>query len=147
MMVQCDYNTTSDDYEINIALETTYNHYTFTRHLTFIESMESLMAVVESEYLDDDIRHQNSYPFLYFFTACDAINFDMEELFRMYKAKNILNIFRQHNGYKEGTYIKTWDGMEDNDYLLSVYEELNGNKADLIKALEIKYLQVINNSK
>ena len=42
----------------------------------------------------------------------------------MYISKNVLNIFRQNNGYKEGTYIKQWpsmlcpdDTVEDNVYL------------------------------
>lgn len=35
-------------------------------------------------------------------------------LYSMYIAKNVLNLFRQANGYKEGTYIKTWRGREDN---------------------------------
>lgn len=31
-----------------------------------------------------------------------------------YFGKNVLNQFRQDNGYKEKTYIKVWDGEEDN---------------------------------
>jgi dimeric dUTPase (all-alpha-NTP-PPase superfamily) len=36
------------------------------------------------------------------------------ELYRLYVGKNILNQFRQDHGYKEGTYIKIWNGQEDN---------------------------------
>ena len=35
----------------------------------------------------------------------------------MYKrqvVKNQLNTFRQKNGYKDGSYIKNWGGVEDN---------------------------------
>jgi dimeric dUTPase (all-alpha-NTP-PPase superfamily) len=39
------------------------------------------------------------------------------DLHRMYVAKNVLNIFRQHNGYKSGTYTKVWKGKEDNEVL------------------------------
>lgn len=38
-------------------------------------------------------------------------------LYRYYMLKNTLNIFRQDNGYKDGTYDKIWNGKEDNEYL------------------------------
>lgn len=37
-----------------------------------------------------------------------------DELYKLYIAKNVLNMFRQANGYKAGTYIKDWNGEEDN---------------------------------
>lgn len=40
-----------------------------------------------------------------------------DELHRMFIAKNVLNIFRQTHGYKDGTYIKVWVGKEDNEVL------------------------------
>jgi len=43
-----------------------------------------------------------------------------EELYLSYIFKNSLNIFRQNNGYKEGTYIKIWNGREDNEYLMDL---------------------------
>ena len=43
-----------------------------------------------------------------------------EGLFKRYVAKNVLNFFRQDHGYKEGTYIKVWDGREDNEHLMEV---------------------------
>lgn len=43
-----------------------------------------------------------------------------EGLFRSYVAKNVLNIFRQDNGYKEGSYIKVWQGKEDNEHLMEI---------------------------
>ncbi len=43
-----------------------------------------------------------------------------ESLYQLYMAKNVLNMFRQANGYKEGTYVKTWDGLEDNVILMGI---------------------------
>lgn len=40
------------------------------------------------------------------------------ELFDLYVGKNVLNNFRQANGYKDGSYRKLWDGREDNDHLI-----------------------------
>lgn len=39
---------------------------------------------------------------------------NLQTLYTLYIGKNILNSFRQDHGYKEGTYIKTWNGKEDN---------------------------------
>ncbi|MDC9715441.1 MAG: dUTPase, partial [Gammaproteobacteria bacterium] len=36
------------------------------------------------------------------------------ELYKRYLVKNQLNTFRQDNGYKEGSYVKLWGGVEDN---------------------------------
>lgn len=47
------------------------------------------------------------------------------ELYRQYVGKNILNFFRQDNGYKEGTYIKVWRGQEDNEHLVEVLNSLD----------------------
>lgn len=39
---------------------------------------------------------------------------NIEDLYTSYIVKNCLNKFRQDNGYKDGTYIKMWNGVEDN---------------------------------
>ena len=60
----------------------------------------------------------DSYPDLEaFFTIWYGLGKNFDELFKMYIGKNALNIFRQNNGYKDGTYVKIWDGREDNEYL------------------------------
>jgi len=44
------------------------------------------------------------------------------QLYRLYVGKNILNQFRQDHGYKEGHYIKIWDGQEDNAVMKQAWE-------------------------
>ena len=44
-------------------------------------------------------------------------DFNMDDLYKLYISKNVLNTFRQDNGYKENTYIKIWNGLEDNVYI------------------------------
>ncbi|MCR9276675.1 MAG: dUTP diphosphatase [Pseudomonadaceae bacterium] len=46
------------------------------------------------------------------------------ELFDLYVGKNVLNNFRQSNGYKDGSYRKLWAGREDNDHLIEALSEL-----------------------
>lgn len=65
------------------------------------------------------------------------------ELYRQYVGKNILNFFRQDNGYKEGTYIKVWQGQEDNEHLVEVLNSLDlaaANYSDQVyQALSSRY--------
>ena len=39
---------------------------------------------------------------------------NLQKLFDIYIGKNVLNKFRQDHGYKDGTYKKIWNGVEDN---------------------------------
>ena len=52
-----------------------------------------------------------------FWDLAAAAGMDFESLFRSYVGKNVLNFFRQDHGYKDGTYIKLWQGREDNEHL------------------------------
>lgn len=47
----------------------------------------------------------------------ENLSMTWDDVYRTYVAKNVLNIFRQANGYKEGTYVKVWAGAEDNVHL------------------------------
>lgn len=47
-----------------------------------------------------------------------AANFDT--LYTQYVGKNMLNLFRQDHGYKQGTYRKSWAGREDNAHLAEI---------------------------
>ena len=51
------------------------------------------------------------YAFMALMVQC---NLPFDDLYRLYVAKNVLNMFRQAHGYKQGTYVKTWMGEEDN---------------------------------
>ncbi len=50
---------------------------------------------------------------------------DWTGLYCQYVGKNVLNFFRQDNGYQEGTYQKIWNGREDNEYLVEVMASLD----------------------
>ncbi len=69
-----------------------------------------------------------------------------DELHEIYVGKNILNIFRQDNGYREGHYIKMWNGREDNEHLADILNRLDSNsttfKNDIYTALKQAYPEV-----
>ena len=56
-------------------------------------------------------------------------------LYANYVGKNVLNFFRQDNGYQEGSYIKIWSGKEDNEHLVEVLNELDTNRSDFKEAV------------
>lgn len=60
-----------------------------------------------------------------FFRCCKTSGLSFSWLQRLYIGKNCLNKFRQDNGYKEGTYIKEWNGEEDNVVMVRVLNNLD----------------------
>ncbi|WP_231757432.1 dUTP diphosphatase [Microbulbifer elongatus] len=67
----------------------------------------------------------------------------LDELYRRYVGKNVLNRFRQDNGYKDGSYQKTWDGREDNEHLAEIVQSLDAAAENfsnqLYEALKNRY--------
>lgn len=64
-----------------------------------------------------------------FASIMQLIDMDFDQLYRMYVGKNVLNFFRQDHGYKDGSYIKVWDGREDNEHLAELLTTLDSNSA------------------
>ena len=71
-----------------------------------------------------------------------------DEAFQIYVSKNILNLFRQANGYKDGSYIKIWRGEEDNVWLERLAKNISADLPDytaqLRQRLAEEYLKVKN---
>ena len=75
-----------------------------------------------------------------FFDLVVMSGLNLETLYRLYVGKNILNQFRQDNGYKDGSYIKVWNGEEDNVVMKRVWEENSDIKPDVLyKELQKAY--------
>lgn len=68
-----------------------------------------------------------------------VLGFDMDWILNWYIGKNVLNIFRQDHGYKEGTYIKIWNGQEDNEYLAAIINSGESDFERIYDALENCY--------
>jgi hypothetical protein len=68
---------------------------------------------------------------------------DWSSLFSQYVGKNVLNVFRQDHGYKQGTYLKQWNGQEDNEHLVEILSQLDPEtesyKELLYSQLESRY--------
>jgi len=65
---------------------------------------------------------------------------NLDTLYKLYVGKNILNKFRQDHGYKDGSYIKIWNGEEDNVTMQRILEtNENISPAELYEGLEKAY--------
>ena len=84
---------------------------------------------------------RNPAVFGWFFDACRSLDLSEEELYTVYVGKNVLNIFRQDNGYKDGTYIKIWNGEEDNVHLEEILRETK-DPAEILNRLQSRYFLV-----
>ena len=58
-----------------------------------------------------------------FFNTLKYAGLSIQDLYKNYLVKNILNKFRQDNGYKNGTYLKNWNGVEDNVVAFEIIEK------------------------
>ncbi len=76
-----------------------------------------------------------------------ASGLDFDGLYTSYVGKNVLNFFRQDNGYKEGSYVKTWADREDNEHLVEVLGSLDHGAADfageVYAALSLRYRELV----
>ena len=69
-----------------------------------------------------------------------------EDVYIAYIAKNCLNKFRQDYGYKNGAYIKNWDGREDNVVAFEIANKWGADEElfeQLYLDLEIYYKEVV----
>ncbi len=103
---------------------------------SIIEKAEILAGLAASKNLDGAI-----FAFIQLAHYCQL---DTSSLRRLYISKNALNIFRNINGYKEGTYVKIWEGQEDNIVLERiVYEQPGIGFEQLIAALGDYYRRYV----
>lgn len=66
-----------------------------------------------------------------------------DKMYDMYIGKNVLNQFRQANGYKEGTYMKIWHGQEDNVFLAAMMERHPDATPTMLKNMLGEYYKTV----
>ena len=76
-----------------------------------------------------------SFDLAAFTAAMATLPMDYAELYALYIGKNMLNRFRQNNGYKSGEYKKLWQGREDNEHLIELLAELSDDPEQLPQRL------------
>ncbi len=118
---------------------------------------DKLTTSLRASYMAQDFRialenfvqstmNQRAFDLVSFASLMVSAGLDFDALYRGYVGKNLLNFFRQDNGYKDGTYIKNWAGREDNEHLVDLMNEIDANSADfkdaLYSALSTRYRQL-----
>ena len=78
-----------------------------------VSLLENMLKLSVTSSINTDINNIRQITDL-FFEIISHLGIDVEDLYKRYVVKNQLNTFRQHNGYKDGSYIKNWGGVEDN---------------------------------
>jgi len=100
---------------------------------TQIETVESFVAAL---FADAPVEELSSR----FFDVARLGDLNLKSLYALYVGKNLLNKFRQEHGYKEGTYIKVWNGREDNVVLQEILDTFPGiDPEELYRKLEVAY--------
>lgn len=68
---------------------------------------------------EDDNTFDNFMELIELYTLVSFAFLNINKLYEKYILKNVLNIFRQKNGYKDGSYIKEWgkNKIEDNKFI------------------------------
>jgi len=108
-------NSLGDIEQLALAIESLDNYHSFTQPLqaterTYyeqIEVVENLMRILFS-------KEPIELLLASFIEVAMQSGLNRESLYQLYIGKNILNKFRQDHGYKDGSYIKIWQGEEDN---------------------------------
>lgn len=133
-------------------------HFGMSIRLQENEDVEAVAGLIESQWrnigssndflqavelLATDTLSQKSFSIPLFCQLMQLADMDISSLFQRYVGKNVLNFFRQDHGYKDGTYIKIWQGKEDNEHLADILAMLDPTAEDyqeaVYSALEHRY--------
>ena len=136
-------------------------HFMLSEELTSGKTHSDIAAEIDHEFTQpratDDIKtsiellametlQNKRAPFDIIAGLMQQLDMKFDELYERYVGKNVLNIFRQNNGYKTGEYKKLWAGREDNEYLEDILGELDVSsvtyREDVYSSLSSRYSAV-----
>jgi len=130
---------TIKDLAMAISQEEGYTHFKAGRHYSMKDYYQEIAVVedfVRALFCNEAIEVLIGK----FFRVAALSGLTLDTLYQLYIGKNILNSFRQDHGYKEGSYIKLWEGREDNVIMQEVLEaQPDISPEALYKALEAAY--------
>jgi len=108
------------------AIQTLPNFSDFTADITpttknYYEQIEVVEVLMKTLFCEDSTEALMEA----FLDVAVQSGLNLDALYKLYVGKNILNKFRQDHGYKDGSYIKIWNGEEDNVTMQSLLENKN----------------------
>lgn len=125
--------------ELNLAMKSVQfdNQYYMLAQMSLLEKLDLLSGLAAA-------KRTNLALFESILVDCEM---DWVALFKQYVGKNVLNFFRQDHGYKAGTYLKVWQGREDNDHLIEVMDSADADSGDvrieMYVALKARYTEAL----
>lgn len=110
-------------------------------------TLQKQALLTATEALAQHALDTKTFSIALFWDLMTVANVDFNTLYTHYIGKNILNIFRQDNGYKEGYYIKQWQGKEDNEHLSCILMALDSQSPQfdhhIYQALQMRYNELV----
>lgn len=97
--------------------------------------VQTLPVIEATEALAGDLLQRKQFSVVLFWQLLQACDMTFEQLFKQYVGKNVLNFFRQDHGYKDGSYIKIWNGKEDNEQLFEILANLDASESNLAEVI------------
>ena len=83
---------------------------------------------------------ENHFDCELFFFICFHLNLTLDKLYKLYIGKQVLNRFRNDNGYNNGSYNKIWNDQEDNVYMYNfIMNEKKVTEDSIYEYLEVSY--------
>lgn len=115
--------------------------------LSIIEQVEVHETMMRTALERSDVSETYLFKLIdQFFKSCLIADLSFDDLYQIYMAKNVLNKFRQDNGYKEGTYIKEWNGKEDNVVMFEIIAQMDDFSGEqLYSGLQQNYSKLVLN--
>lgn len=101
---------------VTMLIERTADHIIERGIIDLPEADEDVFVLVAEQFIVQTIIRRRA-SVKNWGALADALNLNLEEAGIWYIGKSCLNFLRDGNGQKEGTYVKTWWGVEDNVYL------------------------------
>jgi dimeric dUTPase (all-alpha-NTP-PPase superfamily) len=98
-----------------------FNSMIADEHLDDMKIFQDCIKMIMHDITDP---YDATFDFSAFFTMWKVLGLNVEDLYKRYIGKNSLNVFRQKHGYKDGSYIKIWNGLEDNEVLTKLLNDL-----------------------
>ena len=134
-------NNLGDIEQLSIQIQSINSYHLFTQpvqatslnYYEQIEVVENLMRILFAKESIGSLLDS-------FIEVAMQSGLNIESLYQLYIGKNMLNKFRQDHGYKDGSYIKIWQGEEDNVVMQRILRNTpNISPNELYTALEEAY--------
>lgn len=110
-----------------------------------IDNIKNDVIILVNEITNDDISFDQKNMIILSKLSM-SLGLTFNDAYKLYMGKLILNIFRQDNGYIEGSYVKIWNGKEDNEVLMTLMDE--NNDIEIVKSLlKSKYKSILDKIK